>query len=149
MKRYPYCLILFLPVFWFLFSGCRKEKPSNDPPVSDRRTVLVYLGTDNIFSHEAAEKIEQLKNNWNKDVDGNLLVYADAGKNPVLVHIYHTDLRGNVADTINIYQPENSANPATFARVLNGAKEYRPAAFVWVGGIITCHRLASRRNVRP
>ena len=117
----------FLMVFCILFSGC--EKPLSDvPPVSKRRTVLVYLGTDNNFRREAFEKIETLKNNWSRHIDGNLLIYADTGESAVLVHIYHTARRGNVADTIEIYAPENSASPATLARVLNRVEEYRPAA---------------------
>ena len=127
MKKH--ILLLLLPVFCCLLPGCRKDKPLTDsPPVSDRRTILVYLGTDNEFRAEAAQKIEMLTSNWSKTMDGNLLVYADAGKKPVLVHIYHTERRGNVADTIETYLPENSANPATLARVLHKAKEYRPAA---------------------
>jgi len=115
--------LLFLPL-----SGCCKEKPlPDDPPVSVRRTVLVYLGTDNEFRPEAAQKIEQLKTNWNEANDGNLLIYADTGDKTVLVHIYHSERRGNVADTIETYLPENSANPATFVRVLNKVKSYRPA----------------------
>jgi len=122
-------LLLFLPFFCFLLSGCRKDRPLSDiPSVSEYRTVLVYLGTDNEFRPEAAQKIEQLKSNWSRTVDGNLLVYADTGENPVLVHIYHTERRGNVADTIETYLPENSANPATFARVLDKVRSYRPAA---------------------
>jgi len=122
-------MLLLLPFFWHFFSGCCKEKPvPDDPPVSVRRTVLVYLGTDNEFRPEAAQKIEQLQTNWNEAIDGNLLVYADTGDKTVLVHIYHSKLRGNVADTIESYPPENSANPAIFARVLNKVKTYRPAA---------------------
>ena len=116
-----------LLIFIILLSGCCKE-PHVDRPVSTQRTVLVYLGVDNNFWYEAAEKIDTLKRNWNKNFDGNLLVYADAGAKPVLVHIYHTERRGNVADTIAIYPAENSASTATFSRVLNTVKAYRPAA---------------------
>ena len=121
--------ILILALLCVIFSGCGKEETlTDDPPVSVRRTVLVYLGTDNNFSYEAAQKIEQLKNNWSKTIDGNLLVYADTGEEPVLVHIYHSCRRGAVADTIETYAPENSASPAVLARVLNKVKAYRPAA---------------------
>ena len=121
-------------ILLLLLSGCCKEPfvvppPIVDPPpISTQRTVLVYLGVDNNFRGEAAEKIDTLKRNWNKNIDGNLLVYADSGTKPVLVHIYHSERRGNVADTIAIYAAENSANPATFARVLNTVKTYCPAA---------------------
>jgi len=109
-----------------IISGCEKDR--DDPPASVRRTVLVYLGTDNEFRAEAAQKIEQLKSNWNKTIDGNLLIYADTGEKSVLVHVYHSDRRGVVADTIEIYPPENSANPEIFTRVLNRVKSYRPAS---------------------
>jgi hypothetical protein len=116
-------------LWFFLLAGCQKEELLPDmPAASHRRTVLVYLGVDNNFSDEAAQKIRHLKNAWNAGMDGNLLVYADAGATPVLVHIYHSAQRGNVADTIETYAAENSAAPATLARVLNTVMEYRPAA---------------------
>lgn len=120
-------LILLLLFFFSFLSGCRKEK-CDDPPVSTRRTVLVYFGTDNNFRNEAAEKIEILRNNWDRNNDGNLLVYADAGGKTVLVHIYYSKRRGAVADTIHTYPSENSANPATLTRALQTVQAYRPAA---------------------
>jgi len=83
-------------ILLLLLSGCCKEPfvvppPIVDPPpISTQRTVLVYLGVDNNFRGEAAEKIDTLKRNWNKNIDGNLLVYADSGTKPVLVHILRT-----------------------------------------------------------
>ena len=109
-----------------ILSGCKKE--DDLPSISSNRTILVYLGVDNNFRTEAKQKIEQLTNNWDNSIDGNLLVYADAGEKPVLVHIYHSSRRGVVADTIKTYPAENSANPATLTRVLNTVKTYRPAA---------------------
>ena len=120
-------MILLLSGFFALLAGCRKDK-CDEPPKSARRTVIVYLGTDNNFRNEAAEKIEILRNNRNSNIDGNLLVYADTGEKPVLVHIYNTKRRGAIADTIETYSPENSANPAIFTRVLNKARTYCPAA---------------------
>lgn len=100
----------------------------DEPSASTFRSVLVYLGTDNNFRSEAQQKIEQLRANWNRDTDGNLLVYADAGGSPVLVHIYHSKLRGNVADTIAAYPAgENSASPETLTRVLNTLQADFPA----------------------
>ena len=127
-SRAFYQFLIFVFSLCFL-SGCQKEEMSPDsPPVSVHRTVLVYLGVDNNFRAEAAQKIGQLKDNWDKDIDGNLLIYADAGEKPVLVHIYHSPQRGNVADTIEIYLPDNSASPVVFSRVLHTVRTYRPAA---------------------
>jgi len=125
MKKIKHSFRLLL--LCFLLMGCSKEPCIERPPISTQRTVLVYLGVDNNFRYEAKEKIELLQNNWNPNFDGNLLVYADAGNKPVLVHIYHTQGRGNVADTIAQYSTENSASTATFTRVLNDVSAYRPA----------------------
>jgi hypothetical protein len=125
MKGKTYILISLLSI---LFVSCEKDGlPDDAIPVSDRRTVLVYLGTDNNFRAEAAEKIEQLKSNWDATTDGNLLVYSDTGDSPVLAHIYRHPQKGNVADTITVYPNENSASPQTLTRVLNDVKSYRPA----------------------
>ena len=138
MKCYKHNLLLFLPVFCCLLSGCVKdrERVSYTPG----RTVLVYLGTDNNFSNEVVEKINTLKDNWDENINGNLFVYADAGttNSPVLVHIYYNKRLGNVADTIEIYQAENSADPATLTRALNKVKEFCPAASSY-GLIVLSH----------
>ena len=127
MNRYRILFLLFL----FLFLACEKEDEmlrADDIPVSTFRSVLVYLGTDNNFRAEAQQKIEQLRSNWHKDTDGNLLVYADAGSNPVLIHIYHSELRGNIVDTLAIYPAtENSANPETLTRMLERMQTDFPA----------------------
>jgi hypothetical protein len=116
-------------MFLVFLTGCEQnELPDDTVPASDRRTVLLYLGTDNNFNPEATEKIRQLTDSWNGVIDGNLLVYSDTSDSPVLVHIYHSRLRGNVADTIETYPPENSAAPTTLTRVLNRTREHRPAA---------------------
>lgn len=111
-----------------LLGGCTEDKLPDIPEQSHSRTVLVYLGVDNNFRAEAAEKIKQLKDGWNSHIDGNLLVYADAGENPVLVRIRHSALRGNVADTVETYAAENSADPAVFSRVMQTVAERYPAA---------------------
>jgi hypothetical protein len=116
--------------FFFLavFSGCEKEEFLPDEiPISAQRTVLVYLGVDNNFRPEAQQKIETLTTHWNANLDGNLLVYADTGERPVLIHIYRHAQKGNIADTIAIYPPENSANPATLTRTLNKIQTDFPA----------------------
>jgi hypothetical protein len=120
--------LLIMCIMVQTFFACDPDEPDFSPPASNRRTVLVYLGTDNNFRAEAAEKTAQLKSSWNETSDGNLLIYSDTGEKPALVHIYYHPQRGNIADTIETYPPENSASPATFTRVLNRVKEYRPAA---------------------
>jgi hypothetical protein len=119
-----YFIIILILAF---LTACSPDEPEFEIPVSNRRTVLVYLGTDNNFRAEAAEKIEILRKNRNSANDGNLLVYSDAGGNAALIHIYHNPQKGNIADTITVYHNENSANPQTLTRVLNDVRTYRPA----------------------
>jgi hypothetical protein len=126
MKKYKYELLFLLSAF--IFQACEKDEPEFEIPAGTMRTVLVYLGTDNNFRAEAAQKIDTLKTNRDKNTDGNLLVYSDAGGASALIHIYHHPQKGNVADTVATYPAENSAHPATLTRVLNDVKAYRPAA---------------------
>jgi hypothetical protein len=136
--KYNNSVLLYGLLQFFLLTDCQKEELLPDfPATSHNRTVLVYLGVDNNFRDEAAQKIRQLKNGWNRNFDGNLLVYADASEKPVLVHIYHSGLRGNVADTIETYAAENSADPAVFTRVMNTVTERYPA--VSCGLVVLSH----------
>jgi hypothetical protein len=104
-----------------VFSGCEKEE------TVPARTVLVYLGVDNGFRDEAQQKIEQLTSAWNRNTDGNLLIYADTGEKAVLVRVY-AGKHGNATDIIETYPSENSADPATLGRMLNRVRKYWPAA---------------------
>jgi hypothetical protein len=126
--KHKYSLIFILSLLFL--SSCRHEDapfPDDNSPVSNR-TVLVYLGTDNNFRAEASTNIALFTANWDKNTDGNLLVYADAGENPVLVHIcYDIQQQTNIADTIAVYPPENSANPTILTRVLNTIQDGWPA----------------------
>ena len=110
----------------FLFA-CQKESTEDFPSVSTNRTIVVYLGVDNNFRSEAAQKIELLKNNWDKSFDGNLFVYADTGNESNLIHIYFDKEHGNQAEIIESYTNENSANSSTLTNVLNTVKNLRPA----------------------
>jgi len=54
--------ILILTFFCIILQGCLKDEAfPDDPPVSDRHTVVVYLGTDNNVFTKASGKIGQLR----------------------------------------------------------------------------------------
>lgn len=107
------------------FTGCSSD---NDPDPGDyipvppakstQNTVLVYMAFHNNFSYEAPVKIKTLRENWSKNYDGNLLVYADEGPKAYLIHIYADQYNNNQADTIRKYGSENSASPEVFGRVM-------------------------------
>lgn len=118
---------VLLPALCLLFSACECDDPPFSPPASHSRTVLVYMGVDNNFRDEAAEKIETLRTNWDRTFDGNLFVYTDAGAASTLLHIYHHPQKGNLADTIEVTPSDNSASPQTLTRALNRVIACRPA----------------------
>lgn len=113
----------FIAVLLSVIAACHKD----DRPEVGERTVIVYLGVDNNFSGEGAQKIKALTEGWRGNYNGNLLVYADAGK-AVLVHIHENKSGKAVADTIREYGVENSADPVLLKRVLSEVKERFPAA---------------------
>lgn len=115
------CFILFFLVL--SLAGCHDNSPDVDPV---KRTIIVYLGVDNDFENEGREKIAILKKSWRGRYDGNLLVYAD-GREAVLVRIFENESGTNVADTLQKYGSENSADPEVFNRVLSDVSEQFPA----------------------
>ncbi len=123
IKQLSWGLFLFiLPI------ACNKDKdPVPEPPDTLYRTVLVYLGVDNNFRHEARMKIDTLWRHWRGDYYGNLLIYADTGSESILVRIYQDTNGVNRKDTVRVYPAEDSADPNVLKRVLNEIKEAWPA----------------------
>lgn len=115
------CLLLFS-----LFASCSKTKEEKEEVIKNR-TVLVYLGVDNNFSSEAKEKIDILRESWQEEYDGNLLIYADPGGSARLVRIFRDKQGVNRIDTVNLYPSENSASPEVFQRVLEDVRTEYPA----------------------
>ena len=92
------------------------------------RTILVWLGGDNNLSDETGRKIEALRQGWT--YTGNkCLIYQDSRDGARLLR-----LRGGCRTTpppyveiVREYGAENSASPATFARVLREVADEYPA----------------------
>lgn len=112
-------IYFFIGIFLLGMAACHKD--DSEEKEGAGRTVIVYLGVDNNFAGEGAQKVKALSEGWRKSYDGNLLVYADAGE-AVLVHVHEKS-----ADTIQKYGTENSASPAVLTRVLSEVKERFPA----------------------
>lgn len=118
-------IYFFIGILLFVLAACHDDHPETEE--SKERTVIVYLGVDNNFAGEGAQKIKALTEGWRGSYDGNLLVYADAGE-AVLVHIHENKSGKAFADTIRKYGAENSADPVVLRRVLSEVKERFPAA---------------------
>lgn len=99
-----------------------------DDPNLPVRTILVWLGGDNNLSDETGRKIEALRQGWT--YTGNkCLIYQDSRDGARLLR-----LRGGCRTTptpyveiVREYGAENSASPATFARVLREVADEYPA----------------------
>lgn len=111
-----------------LFSSCINEEYEGPDPDLPVRTILVWLGGDNNLSDETGRKIEALRQGWT--YTGNkCLIYQDSRDGARLLR-----LRGGCrttptpyVETVREYGAENSASPATFARVLQEVADEYPA----------------------
>ena len=111
-----------------LFSSCINEEYEGPDPDLPVRTILVWLGGDNNLSDETGRKIEALRQGWT--YTGNkCLIYQDSRDGARLLR-----LRGGCRTTptpyveiVREYGAENSASPATFARVLREVADAYPA----------------------
>lgn len=102
-----------------LFFSCVDD--DDTPPVNS--VVLVYMGGDNNLSDETYQKIESLKQGWNKNIKGKLLVYCDpSDAAPQLIEIC-TCKKGNpITEVVRTYDEENSASAEVFSRVISEVK---------------------------
>ena len=111
-----------------LFSSCINEEYEGPDPDLPVRTILVWLGGDNNLSDETGRKIEALRQGGT--YTGNkCLIYQDSRDGARLLR-----LRGGCRTTptpyveiVREYGAENSASPATFARVLREVADEYPA----------------------
>lgn len=96
------------------------------PPVN--RVILIYLGGDNSLSDEVYEKTEAIRQGWNKNIEGKLLIYSDpSDASPQLIEIC-TCREGNpIKEVIHTYEEENSADSKVFNRVIKEVKTMYPA----------------------
>ncbi|WP_064976845.1 clostripain-related cysteine peptidase [Alistipes provencensis] len=126
MLKLRYILVVVLSAV--LFSSCINEEYEGPDPDLPARTILVWLGGDNNLSDETGRKIEALRQGWT--YTGNkCLIYQDSRDGARLLR-----LRGGCRTTptpyveiVREYGAENSASPATFARVLREVADEYPA----------------------
>lgn len=92
------------------------------------RVVLVYMGGDNDLSDDANSKIEALRNGWDKNNRGKLLIYSDPSDDlPQLIEICICDKGNSIKKIIHTYEEENSASAEVLSRVIKEVKEQYPA----------------------
>lgn len=126
-----YCFYILLLIA-FAFTSCHKDKDepdSDDPRISEFRTLLVYMGMDDggfLAGQIAKPTVKLLQKNWNTQFDGNLILYVDNGKESHLLRIYAKSGE-NIVDTVKVYGKENSADPNVLERVMLEVQTAWPA----------------------
>ena len=93
------------------------------------RTILVYLALDNSLSNEMVDVHASLMEGWkNSNKEGSLILFADSrgDEKPLLIQI--KEHKGVViADTLLMYDNENSASPELLSRVIANTKLIAPS----------------------
>lgn len=92
--------------------------------------LLAYLAGDNNLSWEAQEKLEALKQGWNKDIRGKLLVYIDkqGNNNPQLIEVYSNKNGSTQSKVIKNYPQQNSASKEVLSNIIQEVKSRYTAA---------------------
>ena len=108
MRTKLYLLLsFFLPM---VLTACRGgNDPIPEPPVEDRRTVLVYMAADNSLSRFASEDLKEMKEGWAQmnTLGMHLLVYVDTGTSPRLTEL---EKKGSdvIEKVVKEYEDRNS-----------------------------------------
>ncbi len=113
--------------FTFIFLFCRCNDDDPHPSDNWQRTIMVYLGRDNKeFQYADEDKINAMIQGWNGQ-GGNLVIYEDVYNGETrLMEVYH-EKGENKIRILETYEPENSANPEVFKRVIRDMKSRYPA----------------------
>ncbi len=103
---------LFLTALLFMIS-CERTQDLRDVTT---KTVLVYMAADNSLASNAQKNINLMRSSMGTDLYyANLLVFVDRQNNrPALLHIH--DYR---IDTLRVYNPLNSTDPAVLKSVID------------------------------
>lgn len=122
--KYNILIIGIIAAISVLFTSCVDDEDA--PPTNT--VVLVYMGGDNSLSAETYEKIEALRQGWNKNLKGKLVVYSDpSDAAPQLIEICTCKSGNPITDIIKTYEEENSAASEVFSRVISEVKSLYPA----------------------
>lgn len=119
MKTKLYLILsFFLPI---VLTACRGgDDPIPEPPVEDRRTVLVYMAADNSLSSFTSGDLNEMKEGWAQmnTLGMHLLVYVDTGSSPRLIEL---EKKGNdvIETVVKEYEDRNSAGIAETQEVFD------------------------------
>lgn len=110
-----------------ILSCCGKNNYSIDTDKPQNKMVLMYLAANNDLHTEAIATIKQLQKG-SKNINGSILVYVKTNQNiSQLLKIKHSDADKIIADTLKIYNNENSSDPRFFEQVIKDSRNLVPA----------------------
>lgn len=123
MKQIIY-LFVVLP---FLSCNITEESPLKD------KTILVYMVADNNLDPFAPDDINEMESVWNKDINGNLLVYLDRAQSsspshPCLFQITSDSGTKVVSPVVKIFREQNSSDKEVIHSVLSYVTKMYPAS---------------------
>lgn len=116
-------LIVLCMLIVCISNGCSKDEPQNPDKIDN--VLLVYLGGDrHAISTDSKQKLDAIISGYRGGKSHRVLVYHDYSKEqPYLIELAH-----NKQNTLEIYEEENSADPAVIKRFIAKAKERYPDA---------------------
>lgn len=126
--------VFFCGVLACLFIACHDS--TEEPPEPADRTVLIYMAADNSLSSHASKNLQQILAgaSGNSLNGGNLLVYIDArNAAPVLVRVVPEGGGRMAADTVRVYDEQNSASQRVLRGVIDEVVSRYPAQSYGLG----------------
>lgn len=117
--RAVWACCLFLP-----FASCSESDEAITPPDPVSYTMLVYMAADNSMDSEVDYTISQLKYGARRSA-GTVVVYVD--RESEAPRLFRITQQGDEVP-LKSYEEENSASPATLARVIRETKELVPSS---------------------
>lgn len=119
-----------LPALMLLSCFCSCKKVTGDLPVYEEknRTILIYMVGNNNLAANAVSNLEQLKQGYIPQEDGNLIVYYHTTTTgPSLLHITKENDGGVLVDTVYRFPSTNSATTSALISAMNVTKTLYPA----------------------
>lgn len=121
-------------------TACESNHKIPDPPLSDDRTVIVYMNADNNLydlvngaeHYGALVDINEMESAWDNHNKGSLIVYLNSprskGERPKLYKIQHDDNPEKITSTVlKTYEYHDASLPSTLSEVIADVREIAPS----------------------
>lgn len=128
-----------------MLMACGADHKLPEPPLSDDRTVIVYMNADNnLYDTQALDSdgnwvhcgaivdINEMEAAWNNQNKGSLIVYLNSprskGERPKLYKIQHDDNPDKITSTVlKTYSEQDASLPSTLSQVIADVRAIAPS----------------------